>query len=89
MTFPRAVAWRSTARSRFFEGPSTRAYPLISTLVLWAGINQVSYTLVVDYLDNSSQAILEFAVCEENHAADFDLPPLRGGNIDFGHHVFV
>ena len=45
------------------------------------------YTLVVNDLDNGSQATLVLALVEEDHTADLDQPP--GARCDFGVTHFV
>jgi hypothetical protein len=45
------------------------------------------YTLVVNDLDNGSEAALVLALVEENHTADLDQPP--GARCDFGVTHFV
>jgi hypothetical protein len=79
----RATSWRGTGA--FSVGPSTRT--CVCELVHRVYTAGLAYTLVVDDLDDGSQATLVDTLVEEDHAADLDQPP--GARCDIGVTHFV
>ena len=79
----RGAEWRGTV-SFEFDGPSTRTcHSYIS--VDQEGRVDCPYTFVIDNFKNGSQATRVGAAVEDDDAADFDLLPLGGLDVDFGH----
>ena len=44
---------------------------------------------MIDDFDNGGKTVCEFAVGEEDDAADFHIPPVRRGELDFGHYFLA
>lgn len=89
-TLERAMAWRGTVSFSSAEGPSTRTCDIMSVhsvpVAIVGTVVYRTYTLVVDDLDDGSEAASEGVVASnDNNAANLDEAPVGSRDNSVAH----